>query len=205
MDALTWFKSVFLRARATPGALHADLTTDSWDDVPMRPVERRSRPPAMAADDGEDWDAVIARAKMQAAFPSAPYLPPSPPARHASPKAPRSLLAPPLRHASPDIANTPPPSLALQAFAARRPAEDDVATPLPVGLTPRAGSREDVRVKLAALAAWGGRKKPAVPRQPFAARRSAEDDVATPLPIGPGRRAGGSVASARVSGVATRR
>jgi hypothetical protein len=117
-------------------------------------------------DDDEDWDAVIARAKMQAA----------------SPRAPRALPPFPARFASPQ---TPPPSLTRQALAARRPAEEDLVTPPPLDRAPRSESREEAKAKLAALVAWGSMKRPSAPQQAFVARRSAEEGLVTPPPLAP--------------------
>ena len=73
MDALTWFKSVFQRA-----PLRADVATELWPDVPLHLVAAHLRPPVAPADGDEDWDAVIARAKVQAALPKASRPPPAP-------------------------------------------------------------------------------------------------------------------------------
>jgi hypothetical protein len=164
MDALTWFKSVFHRSRATPALLRADLATEQWADVPLHHMAARLRPPAAPADDAEDWDAVIARAKMQAASPKAPSPPPPPPPRNAWAEMP----------------DTPPPSPARQA-PARSMAKLKA---------PRARAPEATQATLDALV-LGGLKKPTALRPAFAAGRSAEEDLATPLPLGSARRAVG--------------
>jgi len=66
MDALTWFKSVLHRGLATPAPLRAEVASEMWPEVPLHLAAARLRPVA-PADDDEDWDAVIARAKIQAA------------------------------------------------------------------------------------------------------------------------------------------
>jgi hypothetical protein len=143
MDALTWFKSVFRRELTTPDALRADVATEMWADVPLHLAAARLRPAPPSADDDEDWDAVIARAKMQAATAKAPRLPPPSP-----------------RAVSPEMQETPPPLAAPQipvrarmdalwsglkkppaqplAFTARRPAIEDMITPPPLEKTRRA-------------------------------------------------------------------
>ena len=47
MDALTWFKSVFRRARAP---VRADVASESWADVPLHLVAARLRPPPIPQD-----------------------------------------------------------------------------------------------------------------------------------------------------------
>ena len=103
MDALTWFKSVFRRALATP-ALRADLATEAWDDVPLHLVAARLRPRAAPADADDGWDAVIARSKAQAAPPKAPSPPPPPP-----PRAMLSIARPKAPRANPDVVAWGPP------------------------------------------------------------------------------------------------
>jgi len=61
--------------------------------VPLHLAAARLRPPAAPADDDEDWDAVIARAKLQAA----------------SPRAPSPLPPPSLRSEWAEMPATPPP------------------------------------------------------------------------------------------------
>jgi len=116
MDALTWFKTVFHRAQANPTALRADLATERWADVPLPPVPARPRPPAVPAGHDGDWDAVIARARMQVAAPRSPSRPPPIPAE-----------------ALPDMPPTPPPVATPEAAAARprlpRPSSARRATP----------------------------------------------------------------------------
>jgi hypothetical protein len=67
MDALTRFKSVIHRAQSTSTQPHA-VTVRSW-------------PPPAPADDDEEWDAVIARAKR----PLPPELQITPPPVNKSP------------------------------------------------------------------------------------------------------------------------
>ena len=184
MDALTWFKSVFQRALTTPAPLRADVATEMWGDVPLHLAAARLRPATALAEADKDWDAVIARAKREAASPRAPIPPPLPPAAHGSPKAPSRPPArardasrkapsppplPPARHGSPEMQETPPP---LPAQASTR------SMPKPKG--PRANLD---------LVAWGGPKKPAALRPAFAARPTAMADQITPPPTGRARRA----------------
>src|SRR6266545_7023356 len=163
MDAFTWFKSVFRGVEAVHQApLRADLATERWADVPLIPVAGRSQPPAPPADD-DDWGVAIAHAKMRAAFPKAPSLMPPPlphhaPARAASPPPPppprrasmRSIAMPkPPRSADPGAMQARldalvwgglrKPAAPRPALAARRPAPEDQATPLP--LSPRRSLR----------------------------------------------------------------
>ena len=132
-------------------------------NVPLHLVAARLRQTAAPADDDEDWDAVIARAKMQAALPRAP-----------------SPLPPPPRNEWAEMPNTPPPSLAPQARRLW------MAKPK----APRAGVSEKTLATLDALVR-GGLKKPVAPLPAFVARRPAEQDLATPPPLGTDQRAAG--------------
>jgi hypothetical protein len=83
MDPLTRFNSGGRRAAATArgGATPNSVTVRAW-------------PPTAPADDDEEWDALIARAKMRAAA------------------APRAVARPqpaPLREVPPELQVTPPP------------------------------------------------------------------------------------------------
>ena len=159
MDALTWFKSVFHRAPAPSGA---DSATDAV--VPLHVAAARLRPPAVAPSDDEDWGVLIARAKMQAASPKAPFPPPLPPPRHPSLKLP---APPPPRPASPETDVTPPPSPGRQVpppFKTRGTV-----------LAERANSTLDAFIQ-------GRRKGTTAPR--LALVRPAEEERATPPPIG---------------------
>ena len=139
MDALTWFKSVFQRARPTPDALRADLATEPWADVPLHLAAARLRPPPARVDDDEDWDAVIARAKVQAASPNVRNewleMQPTPPPRNEwsemqptpppSPKAPQAGI-PQATQARLDallLGGMKKPASARPAFTARRAAK----------------------------------------------------------------------------------
>jgi len=132
-------------------------------NVPLHLVAARLRSTAAPADDDEDWDAVIARAKMQAALPKAPSPPPHPP-----------------RDEWAEMPDTPPPSPARQAprlWLAERKA-------------PLAGCSEKTLATLDALVR-GGLKKPVAPLPAFIVRRPAEEDLATPPPLGTARRSPG--------------
>ena len=96
------------------------------DPLTSNPVTVRAWPPTAPADDDEDWDAVIARAKMQASGLPAVTRPPQP-AR--------------LSHLPPELQVTPPPVPVRQAprstslrpaSPAHRTAEEDMPTPPPV-------------------------------------------------------------------------
>jgi hypothetical protein len=137
MDALTWFKSVFHRGQPTQHLSRADAATESWADVPLHLVAARLRPPPVPAGNDEEWDAVIARAKMQAASPNARRPPP------------------PARDEWAEMSATPPPSPARQARIRTPEAtkatldalvwggqrKSAAATPLPLAELPRAVAR----------------------------------------------------------------
>jgi hypothetical protein len=132
-------------------------------NVPLHLVAARLRTTAAPADDAEDWDAVIARAKMQAALPKALSPPP-----------------PPSRDEWADMPDTPPPSPARQAPTLW------MAEPK----APRAGVYEKTLATLEALVR-GGLNKPVAPLPAFVARRPADEDLATPPPLETARRAAG--------------
>jgi hypothetical protein len=127
MDALTWFKSVFQPGAATHAPLRADLATAPWADVPLHVAAARLRPPAAAAADEEDWDAVIARAKMQAAWAEMPDTPPPSSARQVPTRSNANATLDAFIRRSLETPAAPRP-----AFA-RRPAAEDLATPPRLG------------------------------------------------------------------------
>jgi len=192
MDALTWFKSVFGRAPATSDRLRPEVAAEPWPDVPLHLAAARLRPaPPPAAADG-DWDAVIARARMQAASPKtpnptppsmprhaprAPSPPPAPPAQQGTRRPPAVPPFPPARRAAPEMQETPPPSRARQT------------TPLSMARLKalRLGAPATARANVD-LVAWGSLKKLAA-SMAAAARRPAEADQATPPPVANVRRA----------------
>jgi hypothetical protein len=131
--------------------------------VPLHLVAARLRPTTVPAHDEEDWDAVIAHAKMQAALPETPSLPPPPP-----------------RDEWADMPDTPPPLQARQALRLW------IAKPK----APRAAGSEKTQATLDALVR-GGLRKPVAPLPAFVARRPAEEDLPTPPPLGTARRAAG--------------
>jgi hypothetical protein len=104
-------------------------------DVPLHLVAARLRPAAAAVDDDEDWDAVIARAKMQAALPRAP--------RAGGFEKTQATLDALVRGG---LKKPVPP---LPAFVARRPVEEDLATPPPLGTARRAAGTLSGRAKRA--------------------------------------------------------
>lgn len=155
MDAPNRFKAVYRRPLTTPAPLRTD--------------------------DDEDWDAVIARAKMQAA----------------SARVPRPLPPPPV---PPEMQETPPPSLAHQARFVRqslpaplpRPRDEWLETPDTPPPLPARRARPTAALDLLLA---GGLKKVAAPRPAPAARRPAPEDQLTPPPLGRTRRITRSFAS----------
>jgi hypothetical protein len=136
-------------------------------NVPLYLVAARLRPAAAPADDDEDWDAAIARAKMQTALPKAPNL---------------QLASP--RDEWAEMPDTPPP---LPARQAPRPW---MAQPR----APRTGGSDKTQATLDAIVR-GSLKKRVAPLPAFVARRPPEDDLATPPPLGTARRAAGPLSS----------
>src|SRR5262245_38647309 len=98
MDALTWFKSVFQRARVTP-TVRADLAREPWVDVPRIPVTPPMPRAVAAVDDDDDWNVAIAHAKIRASVPRAGSVPPPVP-RQATPEVPRLGVT---RRAMPEV------------------------------------------------------------------------------------------------------
>ena len=118
-------------------------------------------------DDDEDWDAAIARAKLQAAPPKTPTRPPIR-VRYPSPsRAPRTLAG----YAAPELQVTPPPLPVRQAPPGRG------TTPR----GPRAAIPQAVAAKLAVVD-WGAVKRPGAP-WPVAAVRRADEELVTPPPV----------------------
>ncbi|HLK92172.1 MAG TPA: hypothetical protein VKZ18_19925 [Polyangia bacterium] len=87
-------------------------------DAPTRFTSGRSRPPAAPADEDDEWDAVIARAKARAATLRAP--------RARVPERTTATLDALMRGGLHSAASLRP------VLAARRPAEEDMVTPPPV-------------------------------------------------------------------------
>jgi hypothetical protein len=166
MDPLTRFHSVGDRAPSTAAQLQADQARAARRGAKPNSVTVRAWPPTAPVDDDADWDAVIARAKRQAA--SAPTV-----TRRAQP-------APPAR-VPPDLQVTPPPVVVRQAPA------------VPMGRlhAQRIRTVEEVRAKLDVIV-WGTGNRSAARRPPSPARRTAEEDMVTPPPVrtdgGAGRR-----------------
>lgn len=102
MNAPTRFKPVAQRSPAPGGA--------------------RSRPPAPPADEDDDWDVVIARAKLRAALPSAPGRP----LRAATSERTTATLDALMRRGLHSLASLRP------VISVGRPAEEDLVTPPPV-------------------------------------------------------------------------
>jgi hypothetical protein len=162
MDPLTRFNSVGRRAPSTAAQL-ADLARQVRRGARPNSATVRAWPPTAPVDDDEDWDAVIARAKMQAS--SSPRLtrPPHP--------------APP-PHLRPELQVTPPPVPVRQA-----PATGKLHTH-------RIRTADEVRAKLDVIV-WGSANRPAALRPASPARRTAEGDMVTPPPLRTGGRAAG--------------
>jgi hypothetical protein len=133
--------------RARPPAPPAYDDDEDWDAVI---AAARSRTPAPPAKDDLDWDAAIARARVQTAPPRTPTPPPLPPARHAPPPSPARRAAAPstIRLTTPRLLSPEEVRAKLDAvvragvkravpprpsLAPRRPAEEDLPTPLPLG------------------------------------------------------------------------
>jgi len=159
LDALTgWFKSVF--HHPPPALLRADLATEPWYDVPVRPVAAPSRPAPAPADDDADWDAEIARAKIRAAE-QARSLPPTLPGSNGS--RPRPAPPPsPARGASPQAPNPPTASPAPRALGPSIP-----RLPAPGGRGPLG-----VQAKLGAIARTSRNKTLPPPLPPSLAARA---------------------------------
>jgi hypothetical protein len=106
-------------------------------DALTRFKSRRSRPPAAPVDDdGDEWDAVIARAKMRAASLRAPIIlrRPTPPAGYASLETAR-VRVPERTRATLDAlmrGGLHSPASLRPALTARRPADEEMATPPPL-------------------------------------------------------------------------
>jgi hypothetical protein len=165
MDPLTRFNSAGRRVPSTAAQLQADLARAARRDATPNPVTVRAWPPTAPVDDGEDWDAVIARAKMQAS---------------ASPRMTRPPQPAPPPHLPPEQQVTPPPLPLRQA-----------PTVSMEGLhAQRIRTAEEVRAKLDAIVRGSSAKRSPALRPPPAARRTAEEDILTPPPL---ERAGGAV------------
>ena len=164
MDPLTRFKSVGRRAPSTAVQPQADLALEARRGATPHSVTVRAWPPTPPADDDEDWDAVIARAKRQAA---------------AFPRAIRAPQAAPSLHVPPELQVTPPPVTVRQAPA------------VSMGQlhSRRIRTAEEVRAKLDVII-WGNASRSRAQRPAPAARRTAEEEMPTPPPVG---RAGGPV------------
>jgi len=190
MDALTWFKSVFQRALTTPASLRADMATEAWADVPLHLAAARLRPRVAAADDDEDWNAMIARAKVQAASSRAPSPPPPPLPRQAVPETQITPPPVPARRIPARAPSPAPPPLP------RRATPESQVTPPPV---PTRRAPSPLMAKLRApranpdLVAWGELKKLAASRPAPAAHRAAEADLVTPPPVAKARPAAASL------------
>lgn len=145
MDALARFKSAFPGGRETPALSPA--ASEGWAGAPLHVAAARMRRNAAPADDDEEWEVAITRAKMQIASSIGPRTPPP---------LPRDEWA--------EMAPTPPPLPAPDEWAAMAP----TPPPLPARPAPtlwmakptafRARSLGATHATLDALVARGQRK-----------------------------------------------
>jgi hypothetical protein len=144
MDAPARFKSAFHGGRETPAPLQA--ARKAWAGAPLHVAAARMRPPAAPADDDDDWEVAIARAKRQMASSIGPSTPPPLPRDEWAEAAP---TPPPLpsRAGWGEMAPTPPP-LAARPAPTLRMLERALRAP-PLGAT---------HATLDALVARGQRK-----------------------------------------------
>ncbi len=164
MDPLTRFNSVGRRAPSTAAQVRADQVRAAQPGARSNSVTVRAWPPTAPADDGEDWDAVIARAKMQAS---------------AAPRVTRPAQPTPSAHVPPELQVTPPPV----------PVRQPPATSMGRLHAQRIRTVDEVRAKLDAIV-WSSANRSAARRPASRARRTAEDDMVTPPPLGTGAGAG---------------
>jgi hypothetical protein len=163
MDPLTRFNSVGRRAPSTAAQPQADLAREARRRASPNSVTARAWPPTTSVDEDEIWDAVIARAKMQAS---------------ALPRATRPLQPAPPRHLRPDLQVTPPPVPMRQA-----PTMGQLHTH-------RIRTVEEVQAKLDIIVR-GSANRSAALRPASRARRTAEEDMVTPPPVRTDGRAAG--------------
>ena len=101
-------------------------------DAPTRFKSGGSRPPAAPTDDGDDWDAVIARAKMRAERQITPRPVPQVPRRAGAPERAKATLNALMQ------GGWNKQAALRQAFAARRPPAEETVTPPPLAKPGRA-------------------------------------------------------------------
>lgn len=166
MDPLTRFNSVGRRAPSTPAQPQADPAREARRRASPTSVTTRAWPPttSVVVDEDEVWDAVIARAKMQAS---------------ALPTVTRRPQPAPPPHLRPELQVTPPPVPVRQA-------------PMMGQLhTHRIRTAEEVRAKLDIIVRGSANRSAALRPAPRA-RRTAEEDMVTPPPLRTDGRAAGS-------------
>jgi hypothetical protein len=163
MDPLTRFNSVGRRASSTATQPQADMARGARRGARPQSVTARAWPPTASVDEDEVWDAVIARAKMQAA---------------SSPRVTRPPQPAPPPHLRPDLQVTPPPVLVRQA-----PTMGTLHTH-------RIRTVEEVRAKLDIIVR-GSANRSAALRPASRARRTAEEDMVTPPPVATAGRTAG--------------
>ena len=163
MDPLTRFNTGGRRAPSTPAQLQADLAREARRGARPTSVTARAWPPRAPVDDDEDWDAVIARAKMQAS---------------ASPRVTRPRQPTPPLHLRPDLQVTPPPVLVRQSPTMGTLHSHRIRTV------------EEVQAKLDIIVRGSANRSAALRPAPRA-RRPAEEDMVTPPPVRTDGRVGG--------------
>jgi hypothetical protein len=165
MDPLTRFNSVGRRAPSTAAQLQADQAREAQRGARSSAVTVRAWPPAAPVDDDEDWDTVIALAKMRAS---------------ASPRVAGPPRPAPRPHLPPELQVTPPPVPVRQA------------PPVPMGRlhAQRIRTAEEVRAKLDAIV-WGSANRSAAPRPASRGRQPADEEMVTPPPVATRGRAAG--------------
>lgn len=165
MDPLTRFNSVGRGAPSTAAQLQADLAREARRGTRPTSGTVRAWPPAAPAVDDDEWDAVIARAKMRAA---------------ALPTVTRAPHPPPRPHVPPELQLTPPPVPVRQAPMAA----------MGTLHAQRIRTAEEVRAKLDVIVR-GSATRSAALRPASRPHRTPEDDMVTPPPVGTDGRVAG--------------
>jgi len=155
MDPLTRFNSVGRRAPSAAAQPQADPAREARRRASPNSVTARAWPPTASVDEDEVWDAVIARAKMQASASPRLTRPPQP-------------ARPP--HLRPELQVTPPPVPLRQA-----PTMGQLHTH-------RIRTVEEVQAKLDVIVRGSANGSSAL-RPVSRARRTAEEDMVTPPPL----------------------
>src|SRR4051794_7712686 len=157
MNPLTRFNSVGRRPPSTAAQLQPDLARAAGRGGRPTSVTARAWPPTAPVDDDADWDALIARAKMQAA---------------ALPRATRPPQPAPPPHMWPELQVTPPPVRVRQA----------PMVSLGKLHAQRIRTVEEVRAKLDVFVR-GSANRSAARRPAPPPHRTAQEDMLTPPPL----------------------